>query len=374
MPLASVSIAKITEEQPPISQWTGAAATLPTAGTETPNINVLDFGSVAAGSNSDAKAITVNFPPDFDDSVFGVRIWGANLPGFTGHNWFYEASATANFPVGTLSTALTNGVQLYGNPTQSDWKAASLYDSTDKRVQEMIFQLQTAAGAKSFNVADYELTPPMLYIEMERRDRAVSANEADFVSFDEVTGHLFTYSSVDLFEIVRVGNNEFWNMIGGVKEDSITIEFSTTKIDWKKGKPAATFQQAVSEAMASMTFKVDALYPKIIAQSIDGTVVSNAFNHTLDVSLETKSRPTVEAGYAMRWITQGGHVIYFIINRGSLAATGGYQPGATDFAGQEFKLTALVSAGCGGKLATYQISDVPIETACLLPLTYAVTP
>ena len=369
---------------PPFSTWTGAVTTDPVAGTEVTDVEELDMGTAAAAANTDAKALTLEFPSSFDDSVFasnGFTVWMMNNPGLTGHTWAAEFEAGAVFPAVSLDAVLagTTAATLANNP----WTAArhigtsGEYDATNNRIATMLLQLQLAAGATPRNQGLSLETCPVMVLEFPRMDPAVTALGADDHPLDEEKGHLFEYSEVKVYEISGAvgvqGSAERWQLLGSIKDDSVEMTEDRELIDWRRGKPESTVHQAVSNATASCTFNFDQAFPDFEARALQTTATEVASRATVEHSVDSFScsAGVIERGYCIEWRTIGGFIKRKYYPRGVLRMTGSTMPGGSEFGSRTFEITALAS-GVKRILSKTVCTKTPVEQA-FMPITYITT-
>lgn len=380
----SCAVDRIEAVCPPFSTWVGAIITDPVAGTETTDVEELDMGTVAAASNSDAKALTLEFPADFDDSVFATRgftIWLANNPGLTGHTWAAEFEAGATFPAVSLDAVLagTTAAAIANNP----WDAArhvgtsGEYDGTGNRIANILLQLQLAAGSTVRNQSNEIATCPVMVLEFPRMDEAVTQLRAGDFPLDEEKGHLFAYSEMRVYEISGAvgvqGSAERWQLLGSIKDDTVEMTEDRELIDWRRGKPESTVHQAVSNATASCTFQFDQAFPDFEARALQTTAAEVTERDTIEYSVDSESCSSgvIERGYCIEWRTIGGFIKRKFYPRGILRMTGSTMPGGTEFAAQTFEITAL-AAGVKRILSKTVCTKTPIEQA-FMPITYNAT-
>jgi hypothetical protein len=377
--MAECSIARQIFKCPTWSEWTTpTVATDPTAtGTEVTGKTLLDMGTVAGGSNTDAVGLTIEFESNFDDSVFGaLKFWIRNLPDKTGHTWAAEFATGAIMPAVSLDAVLAGGSAqtLTGNPWDSGVLAAAAgteYDATNKRIENIILQLQAGASADTWNQSLSLYECPELIVEVERRDNAsttILPELAGFTSQDR--GHLFTKSDVEVMIESASGS---WRRLGAIKDEEFSLTLGQEFADWRRGSTLTTFHKAVSDATSMAEFTIYNCDPELLALALQGNSVDDSgkravlFDHT-----GAPCQPGVtETVFVFQWRTLGGHIVRARVPRGVLTMTGAMTPGTTDFSGVTFQVEGLAS-GASKSLTQIAWSRVPIELATL-PLSYIVT-
>lgn len=367
------AIARITDAPTSWTEYAYVIAGVPSAGVATPNKQFIDLGSVSGGANTRAAGLSLDFDANFDDSVFDVRLWMANNPRFTGHNWFMDIGAAKTFPAVSETAPLTTGIELPCSPANAPltrWAGATMYNATDNRIQELIVQLQTDAGARIVNPQSQVYTPPVLVLDFQRMDQAISGLNTDQFSADLESGHLFTFSDVELY---RIDINGCWVNLSSIREETFEISNFAENVDWRKGKPMTTVIQALSNTISEVKFQLAQETPAISGEGIDIKPVNNTKDKTIDVRNSGRKRPTIESGFALRWRSEGGFQFTFIMDRAHLTRTGPIMPGASDaFAEAEYTITALQS-GCDKDVSNLTCSVVPEQSSCFIPICANVT-
>ena len=364
---------------PKKSEWTGAFDTIATAGTEIPDIDILDMGTASAGANTDAKAFTVEFESDFGDSVQdNLKLYMLNLPEFTGHTWAAEFEADAKFPLVSLSAVLGGATAhtIKGNPwdtvqTFGKRDSATEYDGTAKRVETILLQLQLAGGAKTWSQGLSLYECPIAAVEIIRGTGTELGLEEPLDALtSEEKGHLFVFSGVRLYRETAAGN---WRFYGSIVDDTIEINTDQEQVEFRRDKPLATFHRAVSDATASWNFEISNPDPDLEARALQTTASNNAARDTREVIHGANPcNPGVsESAFILEWRTLGGHLVRYRMPRGVLTMAGSFSPGAGDFGSQAFTLEALTS-GTSKTLVELTWSNHPTEV-CFLPITYIST-
>lgn len=384
----SCAVERIKFVCPDWSEWTGVFATDPiTAGTEQANVVELDMGSASSGTNTDAKAVSLEFPDSFDDSVFasnGFHIWLANDPGLADHVWAAEFEGGALFPAVSLDAVLagTTAKKIASNPwdTARHIGTAGEYDAattpSDKRIATILLQLQLGAASALRNSKNELTFCPWLIAEFPRMDAGVTTLRPDSGSFDEEAGHFFAFSEMKIWEIsdsVGVqGSTERWNLLGSIRDSTVEMTANREIIEWRRGKPLTTVHQAISDATAVITFAFDQPTPDFEARSNQTTAQNFDSRATVGYAIDGRScnNGVIERGYCVEWTTIGGFIKRAYVPRGVLKRTGAVMPGGeSEFASQQFEITGL-AAGVNKILLQEECTKTPVEQA-ILPIAYA---
>jgi hypothetical protein len=374
--MADCAIARIEDEcEATFSQWTGAFATDPMVGTETEDISELDMGTVAAAANTDAKAVSVEFPTDFDDTVQdGVRIWAYNIPGFTGHTWAAEFDDGATFPAVSLDAVLAGASAgtLTGRPFSVTAThindIADCYDSANNRIHTIIIQLQLAAGAKVWNQTLSIHSCPHLVVQYPRRVYGDYGNSESLLQTDEETGHFMQISDANLFV---ADTDNLWQEIGTLKTDTLTYTKGQTYADWSTGVPSTIVHRAISGKQASFSFQIDGSSVGFRALASHTTASRNSTDRVVRWSHKGCTASVKERQFAIMCRTHGGYYHWLEIPRGVLTQEGDTSPATTEWAGTSFMVESLAS-GVQKTVLTESITDTPVGMA-VLPMTYITT-
>jgi hypothetical protein len=363
---------------PSWSEWETPTVALDplTTGTEVTDKEEIDMGSVAGGANTDAKALTVEFEDDFDDTVNEVRLWLLNNPQHTGHTWRADMDSGLLMPAVSLDATLPvtgTDADLRGSPFESNHEqlAAAVYDSTNKRIATILIQLVAAASPK---VWDQDATPyaaPALVANIYRRAKTLDGAVA---SLDLELGELFTFSSTDLYLVeTDSSGNEYWQLVAEIKDDSISIGITEEHVQWQKYKPTTTIHQARASITDSISFQIDQCNPKLMALGLQTVVSENTAHRTLDVSHDAKVSAVKRRKWVVGWNNVGAHRVYAEVKSGVLKPAGEMVPGGGDFSGMAMTLDALTTSPTSArKVIQFKISDAPVEQA-IIPLNYNVT-
>lgn len=364
----ATAVPKVSYEPTTWSEWSYLLNEVPTDQTETPNIDGVDMGTIVQGTIGEVKGLSVNFNADFDDTIFDVYMYLANNPEHPGHSWLMDVGAAATFPA-TIITALPNAMPC--NPiagAASRFLGAAMYNSSDKRIQEIIIQLEASATAKIYDAAQKIYSLPHLVIGFQRLDQVFSALEVEQMGADIDRGHLAIFSDVNLFHISETG---CWTRIATIREDTFDLSSFVETIEWRKGKPTVTYYQARSNTVAEAKFQLAQVTPAFEALALDTKPIINNQDKTIVVNLDGIKKPTREARFAIQYSTEGGFQKTWYVNRGKIIPSASFQPGSAEFAEQEFTITALAS-GCNRSVIDLICSLVPQQEACWLPLDYIV--
>jgi len=369
-----------------IDQYTGAITAAPDTLVEN-NIEYLDFGTTAAAANSVAKAVRIQYPATFDDSIYTqLRFWAANQAPLTGHSWLTEISNVATMPAVALTDPLTIGVPLPKNGLSSIIRPANgaasagpdLYIPADKQQKHILLQLQLAAGATPYNQQSSQYAPPILFAEAARTDYASATGDGPTVdlihyAYQLCEGHHFAYSSIDAFielldEPAQAG---VWHYLEDIKDDSVTHSSTNDVTEWKKFKPEVTVQQARSAASASVTFNLGQWNPLLMALCDQNSAYRDASSRDIVNELGAASSMVRYCKLIFRHRLQGLGMVTVEYPRVVLTC-GDYTPGAADFA--EMNITANAQIGCTQKrvLRRFRTTDTPIDVITL-PLVAATT-
>lgn len=353
-----------------VSKWTGTVGTDPTVGTEQTNLEVLDFGVVEQDDNSFAQAITVEFPSNFDDTVYSqVRAWVANQPALDGHAWMIEFAANALFPAVSLAAPLTNGVTLPTSPFDAIKRTAAgaassgsdVYIPANKRIKNVLLQLQTASGAEIYNQLDSLLAPLVLYLEYARRPQhAHQMLGIEHVAFDSLSyEQLFTFSDVDVFWVETIDDVEYYWQVGAIKDETVSMTPTEEMIEWGKFKPKVPVHMARNGAGDEIKFKLDELSPKVWAAALQTAPTANSTDRTIDIVHQALLSDVFKGKWCIQWKTLGKFLVRAIVPQATISQAE-FAPGADDFAGAEITLKALATPN-QRTLMTVKASDTPVE-------------
>lgn len=362
----AATIARILAAIPDISSWSFTAATAPSATTETPDIEELDLGSAAASANGPARAITLEFADDFDDSVFGVDFWGCNLPTLGGYLISIEQGNAAVFAA-TATTALTNGVSLPGSPLSAVRGLANLYQSSNKRVREIILQFQRGAGTSLWNQANEEAAPPYLIMEVLRRLKTTTRLRIDGPMLDKIAGHGFKFTDVQLY--INRGTTAVpkWHWVEAVKENTIELTESEEHAEWAKDHPQSVYQTARQKLTAELAFQLDVEDPILLPMLNQTSAKRDTTRDLLTYKQSTRNADTIELEMAIRYRTTGGHTVTKRMPRVTLMQDGANTPGSDDYSG--VKVKGMVKTNRRGSTIETSVLEVASETV-ILPLLF----
>ena len=375
---------RISQTCPTWSQWTGAINTVPTAGTETEDIESVDFGTVAPGDNSNAIGLSIEFPSNFDDTIHteGARLFLINKPlaVFAGNTIAAEIEAGATFPALALDDPLAGpSAAVLGG---SYAKAAAVhtlattaeYDATDKRIADILVQLQVSATPAQRWVGGEIFSCPLLTLVTPRTDYDTENRimRADVIGADLESGHLYNYPNTRLYFIYNYGEaTEAWYLIEDAMES--TIEFEPTKefTQAMKGRTQVVIHEAVSAVNATLRFTSQQLTPMLeaIAMQTDATRNASLRQVQVDINGCACINGVKEFAWAMEYQTQGGFLCQKIIPRGTLKFSGAYG-GGDSFTEYGFEVTAKSYGNCR-TVAKSTYSDTPVLFQTL-PLQYRI--
>jgi hypothetical protein len=341
--------------------------------------DVLDLGTSAGGSPGNFAGLTLKFEDTFDDSVYDtLRLWVMNWQNLTGHSIkgdFDDQLAWGVAQTNDVGTPVELAKDPYStNATFTNATVANVYDNTagNKQIETIALHSDPGASATAWDYANEYLANPALVLEIPRVDASSTKLRPTYSGLDLADGQLFTFSEVELYEVLTSGSTEFWQRRAAIKDQSFDINTGEDVINWDKYKPSATVHQAISTVMGEVKFQVDNIDPDFMARAFDETATENTTDETIDFALTAKTRAVNYKKYVIQWFTQGGFLVRMIMPKCKLTATGSFAPGGDDFAGVEFTLKALINNTTAKSLCTTKWSRVPMEQA-ILPFTYAVT-
>lgn len=377
--------------RPTWTQWIAAGDDDPLTGTPNSNIPYVLFPGINPTENTNAVALTLDFDPDFDHSVYSkVRIWAQNIPAFTDHHWVAEFARSVVFPT-ALDDPLINGVTLPGSPhdattipltgTASGPSSAApdVYNVAGRRIQTLLLQLQAGASAYPFAQHLSVLEPIILNMEFLRRPEGGSGLQAfangAFSLNDLINGSLFTFSEVHLYlndqrRISETVTLNYWQRLGAIKDENVTLTSTEEEVTWMKGKPQGVVHAARSAATSTVVFRLDSINPALEALAFHTAVDYDGNHQVIRVSHDVSTSRQREKAFALRFVTQDGFVVTWLWPRAALRVTGAFNPGEQDFAGKEFTLTSRIT-GTSRQLSVFEISEQPMDIAQLM-LIYAV--
>lgn len=359
-----MSATRITDLVGSYSDWTGASGA-----TENTNQTSLDFGTVAASASGTHKNLSVEFTAGSSTVYDDIRFWLLNDRAWTAHTWYAKLVTTATTPA---TTALTGGAAIGTSPDGATKGAAGTYFnvSSNAAIRYLQLQLQVGSSPSVINQGNELLMNPILVTEFQRTAQATTKLRGDYTAIETYDqGYLFTFSDVNLYKIDGTGDGR-WQLIAAIKEDSFDLNLAQERVEWMKGKPSATYHQAISKVMTECKFKVDMIDPKWMSLAFDTSATEDTTDNTVDVAIDTYTRPVQYPAWVIEWRMIGGFMARLYVPKGKLSLSGSLQPGGSEFAGAEFTLTGLANGN--RRVSTLRTSLTPIEQA-MIPLTFNAT-
>jgi hypothetical protein len=378
--MSATSLSSVDPTPFQINEYSGGTpGGAPTTGTARLDVSYLELGTTAAGDNTPAIGVTVLVDPDpnFDDSVFSkLRVWAMNIPRHDpAFDIEVEFSATATLPATDITNPLTSGVALPGNPNDAiqgtaDGAASGAgdeYDPATRLIRHVILQGQAGAGAIDWQQQSSVHGAPVLMVQYPRV--ALDGPSLLLPNIQEPEwqeDNFYFFSSVDVFYVEMHNGRECWYQVGAVKDESVGITFSEEDVTWERGKPKIPYHKARSGMTSSFSFQLDQDSPNIWsrAHGTRASVSSSRDEVFYNIGAQSTRRPTGK--WVLRWSTLGGYLKTVEMNRATIMADGEFNPGADDFAGRTFTVSALAQPGCGQKVVTrVGTSQQPIGIACV---------
>ncbi len=369
--MANAAANRVSQVCPKWSEWIDVlfAADPIATGTEVPDKTAIDMGAApGVSTNSDAQALTLEMPSNFDDSVHNIDslLWLANNPQKTDITFVAEYETGAVMPAVSLDAPLagTTAATLAGSPYQvpAAHKKTTVneYDATENRIETIIIQLQQGLAAPAYKQDEAIHLAPQLMIESPRTEFGAQDRilREDAISMDLESGHLFAYPNDRIYFVENIDTStEQWLLLPDVREDSIEYTAAKDFAIWKKGRPEVEFHRAISTVEATLTFTTGQMSPELLALSMQTTATRNSSRRDISVSIDGATCITGvrEGTWVHEYQTIGGFVCRMIIGRGVLKLTG---PGGGDFMEHTWEVTAL-ARGNGRVLAEKRYSDTP---------------
>lgn len=378
-----MSVDRISYARPSIQSR--AFVTIAIADDQTPTVidpnTGIDLGIVAGGGNGDTQMLTFGFNSDFDDSVFeDIRAFVLNMPPTlvdAGHVIEIDFAPDLAWLV-AQNTLFASAVPVVGNPDAAFKEpSASAYQGAggtpaQKQIGTIALQLNPGSPA-AWNWANEYLVSPTLAVEFQRKDSATTKLRVDYSNLDFVQGQLFTFSEVELYEVLTdTSGSDWWQLQGAITDESFDLNLTTEVIEWMKGKPGVTFHQALSTIITEAKFNLFEDDPRWMSRSLDITPTENTTDNTIDISLDGRTRPVVYGHYVIQWFTQGGFRVMLDIPKGNLTPTGSTVPGGAEFAGKEYTIKALGAGAQTKNISNLRCTRTPVEQI-LVPMTYGIT-